>query len=177
MEVLDADTAENWLHVGFGRGRCSLQDKRLCAAESLSSRLTVSRLQVVIAQSLQSQMSEQMRKVLAETDPKSSVIVLKRLWDETAMRLQVSVDRLREVLGDGMAEHAIALKKSGRGANGCMYPGFTVQTLQQSGFLRWGRDKEQGCEIIYPARVTSTTSADSIWNAMGGACSPCLSPE
>ena len=94
-ENLDADAAENWLHVGFGRGQCALSDATACAAHSLSSVTSVRRMQVVIAQSLQRQSSGTIRKLLAEAEPKSSVIVLKRLWDETSTRLQVSLDKLR----------------------------------------------------------------------------------
>ena len=44
------------------------------------------------------------------------------------------------------------------------------------GFLRWGPGRHDACEIVYPAKLCSTTSADSIWNALYAA-SPHLSPD
>ena len=135
--------------------------------------MTTVRAQLVMAHSLQVQMEKAIRAALLNLDPRTSVVVLKRLWDETASRLQLPVESLHQLLGDEVAQTVINSKRKGRGNR---YPGFVVQSMQQMGFLRYGSAKESGCELIAPAKIVATTSADSLFNAVSSSIA-CLSPE
>ena len=135
--------------------------------------MTTVRAQLVMAHSLQVQMEKAIRAALLNLDPRTSVVVLKRLWDETASRLQLPVESLHQLLGDEVAQTVINSKRKGRGNR---YPGFVVQSMQQMGFLRYGSAKESGCELIAPAKIVATTSADSLFNAVSSSIA-CLSPS
>ena len=115
-----------------------------------------------------------MRARLATVDARTGVVILKRLWDETALRLQCSEEVLKFIVGDELGEQV--LERESQGGRGSTYPGFVVQSMQQAGFLRWGRSKESGCDFIPPMKLMCSTSAVSIWNALC-AGPGCLSPE
>ena len=126
------DTAQDWLHIAFGRNQGLLSDHKLLAAASLSDRMSVGRAQVVVSHSLHYGMARKMDDVLGSVGSSSAVIV-KRLWDETAMRLQLSYPDLLKVLGHDIAGIVHAIKVKGRGAH---YPGYVVQSMQQMAFIR-----------------------------------------
>ena len=73
-----------------------------------------------------------------------------------------------------MSDEAVSFQRRGRGGRGSLYPTYTVQTMQQMGYLRWGAGRHSSCELILPGKLCSTTSADSIWNALC-ASAPALS--
>ena len=145
---------------------CKLVYTELCAAQALCGEDTVVRSQLVTAHALQTEMYGKIDSVLSGAQGNKSVIVLERLWDETSTRLQVSESALRTLVGNNFAAECVKLKKRGRGGRGSVYPSYFVQIMQQMGFIRWGRSRQEGCELILPAKICATTSADSIWNAL-----------
>ena len=172
---LDDATADDWVQVAFGRGQGRLTDINVCAASSLCSPASVRRSQVVAHQALHDGMCKRLRSVLAGAG-RTQTIVVKRLWDETGLRVQLSLNELKGVLGEEIAGAAAEVKKRARGGRGSVYPGYVVQSIQQKAFIRYGRDAESSMEIIVPAKIISTTDADSIYN---GICSalPAMAPE
>ena len=52
-----------------------------------------------------------------------------------------------------------------------MYPGYSVQSMQQKAYIRYGRDADAAMEIIIPAKIISTADADSIYNGICAALS------
>ena len=106
----------------------------------------------------------------------SSVVVIKRLWDETGIRLQMRPAELQRLLGEKMATALTEAKERGRSGRGSFYPGYVVQCMQQMCFVRWANGPLDGCEVVLPAKLVSTNTADSIWAALR-ASMPALSPQ
>ena len=131
------------LHAAFGRGHGELSNAKLCAARALCGKNTVVRSQLVTAHALQTAMYGKLDSVLSGAQGNTSVIVLKRLWDETSTRLQVSESALRTLVGNNFAAECVKLKKRGRGGRGSVYPSYFVQIMQQMGFIRWGRSRRK----------------------------------
>ena len=67
------------------------------------------------------------------TDNTQGGAVLKRLLDETALRVAMSEADLRAVIGSEVASHAIErqAKLRRKGQKGAAFLGFTVQCMQQ----------------------------------------------
>ena len=101
----------------------------------------------------------------------SSVVVLKRLWDETSMRVQMPAEKLEALLGGDVAGRVIQRKCAGRGGRGSIFPGFTVTSMQSMAYLRWGRNRVDACEVIIPAKIIGSSDSDSIWNGLCAALS------
>ena len=123
---LASANAVEWLHTCFGRGTDNLGNAELGAARSLSSRPSVTRSQVVVAHGLQQHMFKNVDDALSALDPRLSVVVLKWVWDETALRLNMTEDALRSLLGDTMADAAESCRRCGWGGLGSKYPCYSV---------------------------------------------------
>ena len=141
----------------------------------MCDRSTVRRAQLVVAQALQNKMFEKLEHVF-NSSGESSVIVLKRLWDETSCRLQVSSRQLKALLGEEVAAECEARKKRGRGGRGSSYPSHFVQVMQQMGYVRWSSAREDCAELVLPAKVCATTTADALWGALISSVPP-LGPD
>ena len=172
---LTPQDAADVLHSSFGRGQSSLDDATLCAAHALVGRQTVRRAQLVTATAMHDGAMRTLAGHLGRAEP-SSVCVVKRLWDETSLRVQLSDEALCKVLGREVGEACIVAKQRGRGGRGSVYPGFTVQSFQQMAHIRWAQDAGCACELVIPAKLLCSNTADSIF---AGLCStvPCLAPE
>ena len=60
------------------------------------------------------------------------VLVIKRLWDETALRVQLNESELKTMVGDtSFVEELVRVKRLRKGA---IFPGYTLQSLQQLSF-------------------------------------------
>ena len=172
---MDQAGAEDLIHVAFGPGQGLLADHHLCSAHSLSSADSVQRAQVLAHQSLHDGMCKRLRSTLARAD-RTSTIVIKRLWDETSLRVQLSLTDLKRVLGEDVADVADDVKRRSRGGRGSVYPGYVVQSMQQKAYIRCGRDVDSAMEIITPAKLISTADADSIYKGIRSAL-PALEPH
>ena len=103
-----------------------------------------------------------MESVFGSEDP-PTFIIIKRLWDETSMRLQMSFADLAKLLGQDIAEAAREIKVKGRGVH---YPGYVVQSMQQMAFIRWGSRPEEACEIVVSGKIIASNDSDSILNSL-----------
>ena len=56
-----------------------------------------------------------MRTGLATVDARAGVVILKRLWAETALRLQCSEEVLKLIVGDELGEQVLERKSRGGG--------------------------------------------------------------
>ena len=166
--------AIEWLDVAFGRGQCSLTDIPLCAAASLSSRMSVWRSQLVAATACHDAtikgLSAELNKITA-----ADICIAKRLWDETSIRILLSHGDLRKIIGS-VVDDLDAVKQRGRGGSGSFYPGYTMQCIQQMAHVRWGRDPEAACEVVVAPKLLVSNTSDSIWAALSTAI-PALSPS
>ena len=131
---LDQAGAEDLFHVAFFRGQGLLADHRLCSVHSFSSVDSVRRAQVLAHQSLHDGMCKRLRSTLARAG-RTSTIVIKRLWDETSLRVQLSLTDLKRVLGEDVANVADDVKRRSRGGRGSIYPGYVVQSMQQKAYI------------------------------------------
>ena len=164
------------MHSALGRGQASLSDTALCAAHSLCSVDSTRRAQVLVGHALHAGQTEKIQSILTESIGPNSVIILKRLWDETAIRVQLPYPDLRRMLGEQVAAHAKDVKSRGRGASRGCFPGFVVQSMQSMAFLRWGPAPTEACEVIVPAKIIASTDADSINNGYCAAM-PMFDPD
>jgi hypothetical protein len=110
---------------------------------------------------------------LHQADP-SAVCVVKRLWDETSMRIQLTEADLHKVVGS-QADQVAEVKHRSRGGRGSVFPGFTIQSFQQMCFVRWGKDSESAGEVVLPTKLLVSNTADSIWAGLSSSMPP-LSP-
>ena len=163
---LSEAAAGDWLNIAFGRGQCSLGNTKLCAAHALTSEKSVTRSQLVTSHALQSGQVEKINAAMDQLDGRTSVVVLKRLWDETSMRLNIDAAALELLTGQTLARGVQEVKRRGRGGKGSVYPGYTVQSFQQMAHLRWGRDDAEAQEVFIPARLITSSDCDSIWNGL-----------
>ena len=90
------------------------------------------------------------------TDNPQGVAVLKRLWDETALRIAMPETNLRAVVGSEVASHALERQAKLRrsGTKGAAFPGFTLQYMQQLAHFSCGSESSQ---VIIPAKIISGT--------------------
>ena len=114
-DALKSSDAVDWLHICSGRGHDQLGNADVLAARSLSSRQSVVRSQLVVAHGLQQHMFKEIRHLLGAVDTRLSVVVLKRVWDDTALRLATTEQLFRTLLGDSMSDEAVSLQRRGRG--------------------------------------------------------------
>ena len=101
---LSRDDALQWLHCCFGRGSASLMDADLCSKAALCSSLSTRRAQLVVAEALHAGMERELRDVVSKLQAphlahNTRVVTLKRLWDETALRVQMADAAMRQLLG------------------------------------------------------------------------------
>ena len=142
-------------------------DQKECAAHALCSIDSSRRAQFVVADALNMGMQRELRSVCSQLQAlhniRSGVVTVKRLWDETALRVQMTEASLSMLLGEEFTHHVVAAKNTRNRA-----PGLVVQSFQQMGSIRWGPDASQFSEIVYPAKIVPATSAHSLW---AGLCS------
>ena len=134
------------------------------AEGALTSKTSVVRAQLVVSHALTRGMDD-----VALTGMKSTTeecVIIKRLWDETAMRLQLTVDNLQRMFPQAFAHSLI--ETHNRSNN--IYPGFLVQSMQQSGFVRFGSNDEASGHLIIPGKLVSSTASPAIWNAVNTSC-------
>ena len=160
---LSRDSALDWLHSCFGRDSASLMDVSACSKAALCSRVSSVRAQLVVAESLHAGMERELRDVVstlqASHDARHTrVVTLKRLWDETALRVQMTDAAMRQLLGADFTD----LVRASTGKRN-RAPGLVIQSFQQMAHLRWGPAAEQACELVLPAKLLPGTSAQSIW--------------
>ena len=99
--VLTKPIAADWLTCAFGRGEksdaVSLKRADVVAQATLSSSDSVRRAQVTVAHALTDGQHERLSDRLAAPGPhpQSFAVIIKRLWDETGIRLQLSEKDLR----------------------------------------------------------------------------------
>ena len=115
---------------------------------------------------MQTSMCAAINTAMAQIDGRTSVVILKRLWDETSMRVQLDEQALDLMVGKQFAADVIACKRRGRKGKGSLYPGYVVQSFQQMAHLRWGRDEASAQEVFIPGKLIASSDADSIWNGM-----------
>ena len=127
----------------------------------------------MVSHSLQAGMFAKINAAMAQLDGRTSVVVLKRLWDETSMRVQLDYPSLELLAGQTFAGDAVDVHRRGRKGKGSVYPGYVVQSFQQMAHLRWGRDEASGQEVFIPGKVIASSDADSIWNGLA-ASMPCF---
>ena len=151
--VLTSAVAADWLHSCFGRGFHILGNTAACAARSLSSIQSVTRSHLVVVHSLQQHMLKKVEEALSPLAPRLSVVVFKRVCDETAVRLNMTEQALRLLLGDTMADAAESLRQRGGNGRGPLYPCDVVQNIQQMAYLRWGPGRQEAFELILPAKI------------------------
>ena len=152
---------EEWVVSAYGRNQCSPKDPALCAAHSLSSRYSVVRSQLIAAAALTS-LQQQVCQSRLDSVSTTSYCVLKRLWDETQIVLHMSRDNLVHMTGQHLADLLEEVKSRRRRR----YPGYSVQSLQQCCFVRWGSGDREGQEFIIPCHLIASTSTRSIWNGL-----------
>ena len=89
---------------------------------------------------------------MAAPNAHTGVLTIKRIWDETALRLHVTESSLRTLVGDQVADRAQAVVDNRRARKRLVYSGFTVQTMQQLGFLRFGPRLDDCTDVIVPGK-------------------------
>ena len=164
---LSLSMASDWLHVAFGRSSSELKDMKLLASKTLSSRQSVVRAQRVLSYALLKGQNEQCAELLQARDgDRLSIAVITRLWDETALRLQMTSQDLERLAGPRFAGDVESVRAASLRKRPMSMPGLTVQSMQQMAFCRWGREKHQAQELTVPMKVIATTSFQSLWNAI-----------
>ena len=114
-------------------------------------------------------------------DPDRAVLMIKRLWDETAIRVQLSELDLLRVVGEKVGEEAVRLRqqrqqRQQKKGKGCLFPGYTLQMMQQLAHIRWGSLPEEAGEVILPAKIISGTGTVPMYNGLV-LSAPMWSPE
>ena len=92
-----------------------------------------------------------MFQAMATPNVHTGVVTIKRIWDETALRVQVSKSTLQTLIGDEVADRAQAVVDNRRARKRLVYPGYTVQSMQLMGLLRFGHRLDECAEVIVPA--------------------------
>ena len=126
-------------------------------AASLTDRKSAHRSQFAVSHALHYGMSKKLASVLGSGLP-PRVFTIKRLWDETSICLQLNFADLVKLLGKDMANAAREIKVTGRGAR---YPEYVVQSMQQIGPICWGSRREEGCEIVVPGKIISSSDSEA----------------
>ena len=88
-------------------------DPAACAAAALCSRWSTLRAQLLVAEALHAGQQRRVRDItgnLRDDPQRSRVVSLKRLWDETALRVQMSPASMKGLLGHDFAVHAMETK-------------------------------------------------------------------
>ena len=80
---------------------------------------------------MQASMCAAINTAMAQIDGRTSVVILKRLWDETPMRVQLDQRGLDLLVGKQFAADVIACKRHGRKGKGSVYPGYVVQSFSK----------------------------------------------
>ena len=83
----------------------------------------------------------------------------------------MSAESLEALLGEDVAGRVQERKRAGQSGRGCMFPGFTITSMQSMAYLRWGRNRLDACEVIIPAKIIGSSDSDSIWNGLCAALS------
>ena len=108
-------------------------DPAACGAAALCSSISSQRAQVVVAEALHAGMQRSVRDVTADfrsgAGTARQVVIIKRLWDEIALRVQMSPAALSSLLGHTFADNAMATKGLRNRA-----PGIVVQSFQQMAY-------------------------------------------
>ena len=158
---VSGDKIRDWLNLCFGRGAARVQNYDVVAESCMGSRDSVVRAQTLVAHALATGQAERC-KARVEGISAGDTMIVKRNWDETAMLLQMTEEDLRKVLPGIFADEVIEV----RSRSERKFPGFAMQTMQQSCFLRWGRLPSQGAEVVVPAKLLPSTTGSSIWNGI-----------
>ena len=77
--------------------------------------------------------------------------VVKRLWDETAIRVMLSEVMLLALMSGSIGEGVLAAKRRSKAK--CVFPGYTMQSMQQTGFVRWDDTVSGGQELVISGAV------------------------
>ena len=80
--------------------------------------------------------------------------------------MHVSESDLRSLVGEKVAGSVVAAAQRRRTKRRLAYPGFTVQSMQQMGFLRWGSQLNACTEVVIPAKIITSTGTISIMNGV-----------
>ena len=162
---LSADQAASWLSCAFGRGevtQASLKRADVLVASIFATRLSVVRAQHLVAHALTNGQFGSLASQIDRSCGGTSVFVMKRVWDETAHRLQISHQVLQDLFPGAFADEVARVAQ----ASSQSYPGFVVQSMQQVCFARWSAGPGGGEEIIIPACLIPTTTAKAIYSAV-----------
>ena len=150
---------ETWLDSTWGRGAAStVLNSEAVAESSGTSERTVRRAQTVVSEALLSIQARRLREVREQLarDNRNGFVVIKRLWDETAIRLTLTVSE-RKALLPRFADQLVL----NHGAGG--RPTYTVQSLQQQGSIRWGVGADQFMMLLIPMALVPSTKASAIF--------------
>ena len=165
MQKATVAYAQDFIISAVGRGEDpALKMADVLSAGTLSSRFSVVRAQLVVSHALTRGMHE-----AASTGMRSATedfVIIKRLWDETAMRLQLGADKLKRMFPPAFAQSLVETRDRSKKS----YPGFLVQSMQQSGFVRFGSNDESSGHMIILGKLVSSTASPPIWNAVNTAC-------
>ena len=166
--VLSEANASDWLTCAFGRGDAALQSAKshdTMAAATLASRQSVMRAQAIASFALtKGQHEGLLARLQSPSRPETSAVIIKRLWDETGLRLQLGRSDLAGIFPETFANDVV--EAHGRSESRKRYPGYVVQCMQQIAHIRWGVGPEDAEELIIPGKMIPSTSAASIWNAV-----------
>ena len=105
-------------------------------------------------------------QAMATPNAHTSVVTIKRIWDETALRVQVSKSALHRLVGDEIADRAQAVVDNRRARQRFVYPGYTVQSMQQMGFLRFAPRWDECTEVSVLAKHIAGAGTISIMNGV-----------
>ena len=149
-------------------------DAKLCAAQSLSSTRSVVRAQLVVAEALHPGMQRGIHDMIMSLQTpesaRSRVVCLNRLWDETALRVQMPEASMKSLLDQDFTARALLAKSSRNRA-----PGLVTQTFQQMAHLRWGPSSSENCELVISPKIIPGNGADCIFIGLSSKI-PCLNP-
>ena len=160
---LGADRAADWITSAFAHmDTDNLANVKEVAAKAMVSRHSVNRATTVIADALLSCQRQKVNDIMSVDACRRGVLVIKRLWDETALRVQLDESQLKAVIGDtSFVEELVRVKKLRKGA---IFPGYTLQSLQQLSFVRTSAG---GCgEVVIPAKLISGTGTTPMLNGL-----------
>ena len=139
-----------------------LKNPAVLAAQTLSSRFSVVRAQTVVAHALTEAQFAALDEKLVLPKTSTSTLIIKRIWDETAQRLQIPPESLTKLFPDAFAEQVIQVARE----SASKYPGYVVQSMQQAAHVRWANGRDGADEIVVPPCLIPTTTAKAIFSAV-----------